>query len=138
MNFSTSASGLPGETGQAKALGSAIVLLVERIDAVLDEERKALSHGGGGGDIDTIVSRKSHLAIELMRIATHVNIAELDEKVRVRLSTLSRNLTQNARLLQRHVDAVRSVSDIIALAICQSSDDGTYSSTGPRRGGHSW
>lgn len=126
------------QAGQAKsALGSAILYVADRIDALLDEERVALS-SASASEIDMIVSRKSHLVIELMRLTAHASSLKHDDVARDRLGLLSRNLAQNAQLLRRHVDAVRSVSNIIAQAICQNNDDGTYTSIGAYQGAKSW
>lgn len=128
------------QAGQAKsALGSAIMYVADRIDALLDEERVALSSASASAtDIDVLASRKSHLVIELMRLTAHISSLRHDDVACARLGLLSRNLAQNARLLRRHVDAVRNVSNIIAQAISQSNDDGTYTSSRSRLGAKSW
>ncbi len=118
-------------------LGRAIRQVAERIEGVLDEERLLLA-SGGHPDLDALVARKSHLALELSRLIRHAESQGAQAVVREILDRLSAQLARNAQLLNRHIEAVREVSSIIASAINSSTDDGTYSRAVSRPGAMSW
>lgn len=118
---------------EVSAVTAAILQLAERISQVIEEERQLLANSDHG-DFDAIVSRKSHLVLEMGRLVQHVDVAKADEPLKARLTALSRELAGNAALLRRHLEAVREVSAIIANAINSASNDGTYSADVARRG----
>lgn len=116
---------------------AAILQLLSRIEAVVTDENGLLS-SGKTADIDSIVARKSHLAVEVMRLMKRFDAIHDREPVRERMSSLSRALDMNARLLRRHIDAVREISGIITDVIAASSDDGTYSGRLEKTLGATW
>ena len=104
----------------------ALLLLLDRIEAVAREEITALA-AGRTTEIDALVSRKGHLLVELMRLMKTCHATPGEDALAERLGSLSRTLDRNARTLSRHIDAVREVLGIVTDVIAASSDDGTYS-----------
>ncbi|MCB1503844.1 MAG: hypothetical protein KDJ47_02615 [Hyphomicrobiaceae bacterium] len=115
-------------------IGQALMQVADRIDQVLEEERAILA-GSAPGSIDITAAHKSHLLVELMRLSRHLDAHSLDESVRRRLAVLKSALAGNAKLLRRHIEAVREISAIIVAAISASGDDGTYTGNLQRSGG---
>ena len=82
-----------------------------------------------------IVDRKSHLALELGILLQGVSAPMLGREAKSKLDRFSAELSANARLLDRHIGAVRELSTIIAREIETAGADGTYSPTiATRRG----
>jgi len=118
-------------------LSFAILQVADRISGVLREER-ALIGKPEQPDFETIVARKSHLALELARLNQQARGKAPSERVRLKLDQLSDELAENARLIQRHMTAVREVYTLVVEAIEASSADGTYTNQAARRGATSW
>ena len=116
---------------------AAILQLLSRVEAVVNEENSVLS-SGNTAEIDAIVSRKSHLAVEAIRLMKRYESIQSSDALSERKGSLSRALDANARLLRRHIEAVREVSGIITDVIAASSDDGTYSDRIAKRAGATW
>lgn len=111
---------------------SALEQTAQRIEDLLDEERTVLAERRLP-EIEQIVARKSHLALEFDRLLRAAP-APLASGARARVERLSIALAANAALLSRHVKAVEELSGIVTAAITAAADDGTYQGIVPRRG----
>jgi flagellar biosynthesis/type III secretory pathway chaperone len=136
----------PGPNGRFPIVGKppdiapmvdAILQVVERIENVLTEEQTLVSQSEFA-DIETLIARKSHLALELSRLMEHAQHAMSNEAVCRSIEKLKANLSENAQLLRRHMDAVCEISSLVAEAIQSASADGTYSNQPNQPGPKSW
>lgn len=108
-------------------LADAMLQVVQRISQVLLEEKGLISELEFSS-IDTLVARKSHLALELSRLMEHAQDTMQSCAVAHAIELLKAELTENAKLLRRHMDAMGEISALVAGAIDSASADGTYSS----------
>ena len=127
-------SSVPPENGP---LADAVLHVIERINQVLREEQTLVTRLDFTG-IETLIARKSHLALELSRLLEHAQGLLHSEAVRTSVEQLRGDLAENAKLLRRHMDAVCEISSLIAEAIQCSSADGTYSRQAARSGQKPW
>jgi hypothetical protein len=125
---------LPGGHGP---LADAILQVVERIDNVLREERNLLS-SFDFKNMDALTARKCHLALELGRLVEHADDAAKSDFVHRSVSRLKADLVENAKLLQRHIDATNEISSILRQVIEADTADGTYTNQLARVGPKSW
>ena len=115
------------------ALNQALFQLALRIEAVLEEERQLLS-GAPSDALDQVITRKNHLAQEVMRVAQRIPAIQPDARLRNRFRETVGMLNANEVLLRRHIAAVGEISAVVAEVIRNSTSDGTYSSDAVRRG----
>ncbi|MGE0627034.1 MAG: hypothetical protein AB7O43_04365 [Hyphomicrobiaceae bacterium] len=129
-----------GDTALVLRVGQAthetLLQLITRIEGVLDEERNLLA-GCSREEFDRVVARKDYLALELMRLLQGAGKVPADDALRARLSQTVDKLSENARILRRHIDAVSAISMLIADVLNSEASDGTYSIDVARQGRHS-
>lgn len=124
---------LPADT----PLMDAILQLAGWITEVIEEEKAQIAQPERA-EFGALVSRKSHLALELSKLMRLAERQVPTERVRVKLRQLTADLAANERLLRRHMDAVYEISSLIGDVIEQSTADGTYSNEIARRGPKPW
>ena len=124
---------LPADT----PLMDAILQLAGWITEVIEEEKAQIAQPERA-EFGALVSRKSHLALELGKLMRLAEGQVPTERVRVKLRQLTADLAANERLLRRHMDAVYEISSLIGDVIEQSTADGTYSNEIARRGPKPW
>ena len=123
--------------GNQGPLADAILQVVARIDNVLREEQNLLS-SFDFKDMDALTARKCHLALELRRLVEHAEDAAKSDVVHRSVSRLKSDLMENAKLLQRHIDATNEISFILRQVIESDTADGTYTNQLARGGPKSW
>jgi hypothetical protein len=120
----------PGLTTSAAAHpepDQALVQLLQRVEAVLDEEQKLLAENRID-QLERLIGRKDQLALELSRLHQQAASGILGEGSLARLRQASTRLGRNAALLERHIAAVSDITTLISGIIADASGDGTYSS----------
>lgn len=128
---------MAGRLPEESPLTEAILQVVERIDKVLKEEQSLVSRLEFA-DIDVLIARKSHLELELGRLMAYGQDAMKNSAVSRAMVKLKVDLSENAQLLRRHMDAVCEISSVVAEALEIASADGTYSNQPRRPGPKSW
>ena len=109
-------------------LADAILQVIDRIEAVLQEEEVLLSRSAFA-EIDPLATRKNHLALELGHLIDHAGHSiGGGAVVKDALSRLGNSLAANALLLRRHMEATSEISTILANAVATASADGIYTS----------
>lgn len=123
------AGGPPAEpdapVGESAALDRALLQLATRIEHVLLEEKNALA--AQPMDLDFLIARKEHLALEVVRLSQAAGRAAPDASIRARLETTTKLLAENSDLLRRHIDAVSEIAALVAGVVAKAAGDGTYS-----------
>ena len=130
VHHQPNSSGKPGPPHENQALA----FLIQRIDAVLDEEARLLA-ANDPEEFDSIISRKDHLALEAARLTAGQARQVIDPIVREKLRAVKAKLLENASLLQMHIEAVGEISALVAGVVNQATSDGTYTNELGRRGG---
>lgn len=106
----------------------ALVLTVDRLIATLAEEEGHIERRDAT-ELDALIARKSHLAVELARISLALQGAQLSQIARDKLAAVKTAIGANRDTLRRHVEAVRSVHNLIDQVVAEAESDGTYSLT---------
>lgn len=114
------------------AQSDALLQLVQRINAVLEEEGRLLGEGPSD-DFDRIIARKNHLALEMARFAANVGPLRLDAAARLTLQEAKVSIADNASVLQRNIDAVGEILTMVSDVLNRSQSDGTYTYDAMRR-----
>lgn len=117
---------MPLSSDSARECREVLRGLVDRIKAVLEDERKMLLASDFDG-LDRIVARKGQLAIELSLYAKGIDPRTVDKDTRELLEEGARTLRSNADLLRRHIEAVSDVAGLISNILVNANSDGTYS-----------
>jgi hypothetical protein len=110
----------------------ALLQLIQRINGMLDEENRLLA-GGPPDGFDRIISRKDHLALEVARFTAHVGPFIPDATARLKLQHTKARLADNAKVLQRNIDAVGEILTIVGDVLNRAHGDGTYTNEAVRR-----
>lgn len=99
--------------------------LLRRLDAVVDEEMKALEAGRRDRLVQTVAQKERILAdfarVAPTQVATRGSLAVADEARRV-----MEKMQENLRRLSIQLKATGDVIDTISTAIAFSESDGTY------------
>lgn len=91
------------------------------------EEEKLLLEAKGFSKLQESSERKAWCLLELNRALRSLPWNDYDD-VAHRLTSLRAKLSENARLLQLHLEAARSIGAIITQVLEDNQSDGTYSS----------
>jgi chromosome segregation ATPase len=108
---------------------------LDRVEAILDEERDALTSLSGGA-LKALSDQKARSLLEISRAARGLQEADRPAvQVQARLERLRGKLDQNRTALLRHLDAAREIAALVSRAIQEAESDGTYGAGLARRAG---
>lgn len=122
------APAIPERGGASHDPERALVLTVDRLIATLAEEKDVIMRRDSD-ELGALIARKSHLAVELARISLALQGAQLSDLAKEKLGAVQEAIGANRDTLRRHVDAVRSVHNLIDQVIADAESDGTYALT---------
>lgn len=100
--------------------------LFRRLESALALENEALRNRSLE-TIDDHIERKNHALLELRRATGKLSDEELHARAGHLIPGLRKAVKENHELLQRNMEAVRSISEIVRKAIQEAESDGTYS-----------
>lgn len=118
-----------GGTFRVQALDMEIHSCLDRLEAVLGDEAKALEALSPEA-LRSINARKSVLLLELDRGQRTYKLS-LSPATVERLRDIGTKLTQNMQRLSLHVAALNEVLGVVRRSVERSEADGTYSRTTP-------
>lgn len=99
---------------------------LDRLEALLDSESEAL-RACAPMDFEPFNLRKAHILLECTRLSRA--LPRLGSGAIGRhLARVNDKLSENARLLDLHLKAIREIARIMIFSIQQEESDGTYSS----------
>lgn len=104
----------------------AFFAVVERLEAVLDDETAALA-AQRHADITDFTRQKRQGFLELNRILRSIDNAIPSQSILARLADFRSKLEANDAMLRRQLRAVQEVTDIIVRVMQDHESDGTYS-----------
>ncbi len=96
-----------------------------RLELIIDNENNRLGHDPKF-DIKTSNTHKSRCLYELTMLFRDSGYENLPQSFVAQMKFLKQKLAINARRLEAHLDAVRSVTDILRSAAQDAEGDGTY------------
>ncbi|NBN64854.1 hypothetical protein GWI72_13855 [Microvirga tunisiensis] len=106
-----------------------LVAAIAKAHAVVEAETLALREQAGV-DLRAYEHRKSQALLELTRASRGLIPAGIDglrdTPVAEELARLRAALDANMTLLEKHLDAVREIADVISRAMIEAESDGTY------------
>jgi hypothetical protein len=105
---------------------AALLNAIDRLEDVIQLESASLRGGKGTSSLDEFNYRKSHGLLELTRAVRNVDPGDMGEDIKLRLTSLRRELENNRLLLKTHLDAAREISGILTAAMRRAESDGTY------------
>jgi hypothetical protein len=97
-----------------------------RLELIIDNENERLG-SDPKFDIKTSNTHKSRCLYELTMLFRDSGHQDLPKSFAAQMRYLKEKLAINARKLEAHLDAVRSVTDILRSAAQEADGDGTYS-----------
>lgn len=97
-----------------------------RLELIIDNENERLG-SDPKFDIKTSNTHKSRCLYELTMLFRDSGHQDLPKSFVAQMRHLKEKLSVNARKLEAHLDAVRSVTDILRSAAQEADGDGTYS-----------
>lgn len=97
-----------------------------RLELIIDNENERLG-SDPKFDIKTSNTHKSRCLYELTMLCRDATVAELPHSFVTQMRYLKEKLAVNARKLEAHLEAVRSVTEILRNAAQEAEGDGTYS-----------
>lgn len=100
--------------------------LFGRLEDALALENEAL-RSRSLEDIDVHIERKNHALLELGRAINKLSEDELRARAGHLIPKLREAVNANHELLQRNMEAVRSIAEIVRVSIQEAESDGTYS-----------
>lgn len=103
----------------------ALLQLIQRIDSMLDEEANLMA-GSPPEDFDRLIARKNYLALETARFASNIGPFSPDASLRLKLQQAKARLDENAKVLQRNIDAVGDILTLMSDVVNRAQSDGTY------------
>jgi len=98
---------------------------VRRAISVVRAETEALRETPNA-DLKPFEHRKSQVLLDLSRARGALPLDEVSEEVEKLLTELRESLSENMTILERHMTAVREVSDLLARVMLEADSDGTY------------
>jgi hypothetical protein len=104
----------------------AFFAVVERLESTLAEETAALAAQRHRGLTD-FTRQKRQGFLEFNRIMRQLDNTIPSQEIIGRLSRFEQTLDANATMLQRHLSAVKEVTDTIVRVMRDAESDGTYS-----------
>lgn len=96
-----------------------------RLEMILDNENERLGKDAKF-DIKTSNAHKSRCLYELTMLCRDTNPEEFPNGFSGQMKYLKQKLMLNARKLEAHLNAVRTVTDILRAAVQDNDGDGTY------------
>jgi hypothetical protein len=124
------AAPVASQSGMSSAnVDSMLVQIAGRIDGLLSEEASALS-SHAADIIDQLITRKNHLALEVSRLERHIGSHVPSPEVKLKLADTLKNLSRNAAQIQRHIEAVDEVVEMLVDIHRKHASDGTYTADG--------
>lgn len=125
------AAPVPPPEPATPATVSAFLAVVDRVEAVLDDEIAALTRDMAA-DITEHGNRKRQGLLEMSRALKAAAGAGPRGEIRDRLARFAAKLERNRSLLGTQLRAVREIAEIIAQTLQEAESDGTYSHTAGR------
>ena len=104
----------------------AFFAVVERLEATIEGETKALADGGRA-DVVEFTRQKRQGFLELGRIMKAMERTIPSQDILARLAGFRRKLEDNDAALRVHLQAVRDVNALIVRVMREAESDGTYS-----------
>ena len=104
----------------------AFFAVIERLEAVIEAETKALADGGRA-DVVEFTRQKRQGFLELGRIMKALERTIPSQDILARLAGFRRKLEDNDAALRVHLQAVRAVNALIVRVMREAESDGTYS-----------
>lgn len=98
---------------------------VQRAIRAVSKETKALREEKNI-DLRAHSDEKSRILLELSRLTEPVDIKVLSSSVTSELLVLRTLLDENQKVLQRHLEAVREITEVLSKAMLAAESDGTY------------
>lgn len=105
-----------------------LVILIEKLEQLLDEERADLSLGRFAF-IAEFNARKSQLLFDINRAMRNFTPAEADDSLQSLHAQTRRKLAANRAVLAVHLEAAREIVALILQTIQEAESDGTYDRT---------
>lgn len=102
-----------------------ILECVQRAIRAVSRETKALREEKNV-DLRAHSDEKSRVLLELSRLTEMVDIKTLSSSVTSELLVLRKLLDENQKVLQKHLEAVREITEVLSKAILAAESDGTY------------
>ena len=96
-----------------------------RLELIIDNENERLGKDSKF-DIKTSNAHKSRCLYELTMLCRDTKPGEFPNGFAVHMKFLKEKLLLNARKLEAHLNAVRTVTDILRSAVQEHEGDGTY------------
>jgi hypothetical protein len=122
----------PDGPPRPQSVDDTYVHVIDRIDAVLEEERRQLPDSTVEA-LEALTTRKNHLALELMHLTRHTNVARPAPQVVQALTDLAGRLSLSAAHLERHLRAAREMLELLRSMRLKADGDGTYTQLIGRR-----
>ncbi|MFD1695838.1 hypothetical protein [Roseibium aestuarii] len=126
----TTAGGTADAASEIAHLAAFSVALRRATDAV--EAETACLRAGRHRDLKSFEHRKSQVLLDLSRLHASLPRGRKDGLVEERLRDLRRALSENMTLLDRHMQAVQEITDLLARTLLAADSDGTYAPQGVR------
>ena len=104
---------------------AAFLTAVDRVEAILDEERRALKTLSGDA-LKALSDRKARSLLEISRAARALSHTDASA-IQGRLERLRDALDRNRSALLLHLNAAREIAALASRAIAEAESDGTYS-----------
>nr|WP_320143787.1 hypothetical protein [uncultured Cohaesibacter sp.] len=102
-----------------------ILECVQRAIRAVSMETKALREETGV-DLRAHSDEKSRILLELSRLTDSLDVTRLSSSVTSELLVLRKFLDENQQVLQRHLEAVREITEVLSKAMLAAESDGTY------------
>lgn len=96
-----------------------------RLELIIDNENERIGRDSKF-DIKTSNAHKSRCLYELTMLCRETNPEEFPTGFSSQMKFLKQKLLLNARKLEAHLNAVRTVTDILRSAVQENEGDGTY------------
>ncbi len=97
-----------------------------RLEAIIDNENEKIGKDETF-DLSASNAQKSRCLYELTMLERDMNASETKEMFTTRMRNLKEKLAVNAKKLSAHLDAVRSIVELLRSAAKNVEADGTYS-----------
>ncbi|WP_319567359.1 flagellar protein FlgN [Cohaesibacter marisflavi] len=102
-----------------------ILECVQRAIRAVSRETKALREEKNV-DLRAHSDEKSRILLELSRLTEMVDVKTLSSSVTSELLVLRKLLDENQKVLQKHLEAVREITEVLSKAMLAAESDGTY------------
>lgn len=102
-----------------------VVNAITKLIHTLQEEQRVLVEGNHE-NLASIISRKSYQTLELSRLSASLSGIVTERELDAHVDQLKSELARSHATLQRHMNAVRGVTELLDRIIASHSSDGTY------------